>query len=62
MPASPNIARRSAFASLIGTCIELYDFYVYATAAAIAFNTLFFPTIRWWVRYCRLLRLPSAPS
>jgi MFS transporter, MHS family, shikimate and dehydroshikimate transport protein len=44
MPASLNIARRSAFASLIGTCIELYDFYIYATAAAIAFNTLFFPT------------------
>src|SRR5439155_9639600 len=44
MSASPNIARRSAFASLIGTCIELYDFYIYATAAAIVFSKLFFPT------------------
>lgn len=44
MSASRTIARRSAFASLIGTCIELYDFYIYATAAALAFNVLFFPT------------------
>ena len=44
MSASLSIVRRSAFASLIGTCIELYDFYIYATAAAIVFNKLFFPT------------------
>jgi hypothetical protein len=43
MSASLSIVRRSAFASLIGTCIELYDFYIYATAAAIVFNKLFFP-------------------
>lgn len=30
-------------ASLVGTTIEFYDFYVYATAAALVFPTLFFP-------------------
>jgi MFS transporter, MHS family, shikimate and dehydroshikimate transport protein len=35
---------RVALASLIGTTIEWYDFYLYGTAAALAFNTLFFPT------------------
>ncbi len=32
------------FASLIGTTIEFYDFYVYATAAVLVFPHLFFPT------------------
>ena len=31
-------------ASLIGTTIEFYDFYVYATAAVLVFPILFFPT------------------
>ena len=31
-------------ASAIGTTIEWYDFLVYATAASIVFNTLFFPS------------------
>jgi metabolite-proton symporter len=31
-------------ASLIGTTIEFYDFYVYATAAVLVFPALFFPT------------------
>ena len=31
------------FASLIGTTIEFFDFYVYATAAVLVFPTLFFP-------------------
>ncbi len=39
-----NIARRTAVASLIGTCIEWYDFYIYGTASAIVFGALFFPT------------------
>ncbi|MFC0265105.1 MFS transporter [Alloscardovia macacae] len=30
-------------ASLVGTTIEFYDFYVYATAAALVFPSLFFP-------------------
>jgi len=32
-----------AFASLIGTSIEWYDFFLYGTAAALVFNKLFFP-------------------
>jgi len=34
-----------AAASLIGTAIEWYDFFVYGTAAALVFNTLFFPKL-----------------
>ena len=30
-------------ASLTGTAVEFYDFYIYATAAALTFPTLFFP-------------------
>src|SRR5437899_10673638 len=33
-----------ATASLIGTAIEWYDFFLYGTAAALIFNRLFFPT------------------
>ena len=32
-----------AFASLIGTAIEWYDFFIYGTLSAIVFNKLFFP-------------------
>ncbi|TPG43249.1 MFS transporter [Sphingomonas koreensis] len=35
--------RRILFASLIGTAVEFYDFYIYATAAALVFGPLFFP-------------------
>ncbi|AJK48583.1 MFS transporter [Burkholderia plantarii] len=35
--------RRAALASFVGTTIEWYDFYSYATAAAIVFGPLFFP-------------------
>lgn len=31
-------------ASLVGTSVEFYDFYIYATAAALVFPALFFPT------------------
>jgi Sugar phosphate permease len=34
---------RVLFASLIGTTIEFFDFYIYGTAAVIVFPTLFFP-------------------
>jgi MHS family shikimate/dehydroshikimate transporter-like MFS transporter len=36
--------RLVALASLIGTTIEWYDFYLYGTAAALVFNRLYFPT------------------
>jgi metabolite-proton symporter len=35
---------RVVLASLIGTTIEWYDFFLYGTAAALIFNKLFFPT------------------
>jgi metabolite-proton symporter len=35
--------RRVIIASLIGTTIEWYDFFLYGTAAALVFNKLFFP-------------------
>ena len=39
-----NSRSRVILASLIGTTIEFYDFYVYATAAVLVFPHLFFPT------------------
>jgi len=49
-PAAPaNSRSRVIIASLVGTSIEFYDFYAYATAAVLVFPTLFFanddPTI-----------------
>jgi MFS transporter, MHS family, shikimate and dehydroshikimate transport protein len=35
---------RVALASLVGTTIEWYDFYLFGTAAALVFNRIFFPT------------------
>lgn len=47
-PASSNHAQvnspaRVLIASLVGTTIEFFDFYVYATAAVLVFPALFFP-------------------
>jgi metabolite-proton symporter len=39
-----NSPARVLLASLIGTTIEFFDFYVYATAAVLVFPKLFFPT------------------
>ena len=36
-------ARRVLTASLVGTSVEFYDFYIYATAAALVFGPQFFP-------------------
>lgn len=35
--------RRVAVATVVGTTVEWYDFYLYATMAAIVFGTVFFP-------------------
>ncbi|WP_248768861.1 MFS transporter [Pseudomonas sp. MWU12-2345] len=43
-PSKPlNSTSRVATASFIGTAIEFYDFYVYATAAALVIGPVFFP-------------------
>src|SRR5580765_5469658 len=39
----PNSPRKVLLASLIGTTIEFFDFYIYATAAVLVFPKLFFP-------------------
>ena len=41
--APANTARQVLFASMIGTTIEFFDFYIYATAAVLVFPGLFFP-------------------
>src|SRR5258708_11812053 len=41
-PGTPQ-TRRILFASLVGTTIEFFDFYIYATAAVLVFPRLFFP-------------------
>src|SRR3954463_14392201 len=38
-----NSPARVLFASLVGTTIEFFDFYIYATAAVLVFPRLFFP-------------------
>ena len=38
-----NTPRQVLFASLVGTTIEFFDFYIYATAAVLIFPRLFFP-------------------
>lgn len=40
----PNSVTRILTASLIGTTIEFFDFYIYATAAVLVFPKLFFPS------------------
>lgn len=42
-PAPASALRRVVVASMIGTTIEWYDFFLYGTAAALVFNKLFFP-------------------
>jgi metabolite-proton symporter len=42
-PVKGNPAGRILLASLVGTTIEFFDFYIYATAAVLVFPKLFFP-------------------
>ncbi|MEV5536478.1 MFS transporter [Saccharopolyspora shandongensis] len=44
-PADPKAVRRAAWAGLIGTTLEQYDFVIYGTASALIFSKLFFPNI-----------------
>ncbi len=43
-PRPANSPRQILTASLMGTAIEFFDFYIYATAAVLVFPALFFPT------------------
>src|SRR5215217_6496818 len=43
-PRQPSSIRKVIVASLIGTSLEWYDFFIYGTAAALVFNKLFFPS------------------
>jgi MFS family permease len=40
---APDTLRTALLASLVGTTIEWYDFFLYATAASLVFNHAFFP-------------------
>lgn len=42
-PADPAAIRRAAWAGLVGTALEQYDFVIYGTASALVFGQLFFP-------------------
>jgi metabolite-proton symporter len=42
--AGSSSIRKVALASLIGTSVEWYDFFLYGTASALIFSRLFFPT------------------
>lgn len=44
-PADPRQLRRVFGASLAGTAIEYYDFFIYGTAAALVFGKVFFPAL-----------------
>ncbi|KES12961.1 Sugar (and other) transporter, partial [Snodgrassella alvi SCGC AB-598-P14] len=39
-----NSPTKVAIASLVGTAVEFYDFYIYGLAAALVLSDLFFPT------------------
>ena len=40
--ATPKDRRRVVFATVVGTTVEWYDFFIYATAVGLVFGQLFF--------------------
>src|SRR3954465_15504238 len=45
MTTTQRSPRKVIVASLLGTSLEWYDFFLYSTAAAVVFNRLFFPNV-----------------
>ncbi len=43
-PEMRKLVRKTLLSAVVGTAVEWYDFYLYATAAAVIFNQLFFPS------------------